>query len=230
MKTPNIAILASGSGTTAERFIGDIFSQGSAVHIPLVITNNPSAGVLKRVSQLNTEFNKTIATKIVSSTTHPAANDEIHPDGTQTVAEQRALLALFEAYNIDLVLLLGYMKHIGKLVTDVYGWRPEYTSIYQARMLNTHPGLLPATAGLFGINVQEAVLSNHHEKAGQTLHVVSAEYDEGPTVAENTIDVYPNETAEELFARVQIAEKDNIARDVLEFLQQQANYNGGNHA
>ncbi len=223
MKTP-IAILASGSGTTAEAFIRSMHANDYDFTVPLVITNNPSAGVLERVRQLNESLGLAIETRVISSKTHPAAADEIVSPGYQTTAEQTAILDALHAHHIGLVLLLGYMKHVGDRIVDEYGWLPSH-DIHQARMLNTHPGLLPATKGLFGIHVQEAVLRQQTPGAGQTLHVVGAGYDEGPIVFEHPVDVQPGETAEALFARVQIVEKAHIAADVATFIADQAQYN-----
>ena len=94
-------------------------------------------------------------------------------------------------------------------------------------MLNTHPGLLPATKGLYGVHVQEAVLQQALPQAGQSLHMVAAGYDEGPTVFEHHVPINPSDTAEELFARVQLTEKAYIASDVAAFISSQRHYNEG---
>lgn len=223
MKTP-IAILASGSGTTAEAFIRSMQTEDYDFTVPLVITNNPSAGVLERVRQLNESLGLAIEAQIISSKTHPAVAGETILPGYQTTAEQTAILAALHTHHIGLVLLLGYMKHVGDRIVDEYGWLPG-NDIHQARMLNTHPGLLPATKGLFGIHVQETVLHQQTPQAGQTLHVVGAGYDEGPVVFEHPVEVQLGETAEALFARVQLVEKAHIAADVAQFIADQAQYN-----
>lgn len=227
MSKTAIAILASGSGTTAEAFIRHMVAQKYNFYVPLVICNNTSAGIFDRITQLNAEFGLDIHTELINSRTHPAASNEIVEPSHQTAAEQRAILDLLEAYSIDLVILMGFMKHISSKIIDAYGWRPEYASIYQARMLNTHPGLLPATKGLFGKHVQEAVLRQANPQAGQSLHMVGAGYDEGPTVFEHQVTVKPSETAEELFTRVQLTEKAHIAEDVAKFIAAQRQYNEG---
>ncbi|MCA9327667.1 hypothetical protein KDA14_04020 [Candidatus Saccharibacteria bacterium] len=222
MSTAAVAVLASGSGSTAEALIRDLQTQDYPYEVRLVITNNPDAFVLQRIANLNEEFGLDIRTAVISSSTQPSAAAAVH--GEQTSEEQEALLALLKENHIDLVVLLGYMKHIGKRLTDAYGWQTNFTSVYQARMLNTHPGLLPETKGLYGIHVQEAVVERHLPEAGQTLHVVAEAYDEGPVVTEHRIKVSPDETPEELFARVQLTEKAHIAADIAEFLDAQTKF------
>lgn len=225
MSKTAIAILASGSGTTAEAFIRHMVAEQYDFFVPVVICNNAAAGIFDRIAQLNREFGLDIQTELINSLTHPASHGETVARSQQTAAEQYAMLESFRSHKIELVVLMGFMKHVGPQIVDSYGWRPEYTSIYQARMLNTHPGLLPDTKGIFGIHVQEAVLQQAVPRAGQTLHVVGAEYDEGPTVSEHQVPVEPNDTAEELFARVQLTEKAHIAADVANFITAQQQYN-----
>jgi len=227
MSKTAIAILASGSGTTAEAFIRHMVTEQYDFNVPLMVCNNTSAGVFDRIAQLNDGLGLDIHAELINGRTHPAAINEHVEPSYQTIAEQQALLDAFETHGIELVILLGFMKHISVRIVETYGWLPEYTSIYQARMLNTHPGLLPATKGLFGVHVQEAVLRQAVPQAGQSLHMVAAGYDEGPTVVEHHIVVNPGETPEELFARVQLTEKANIASDVAAFIAAQRHYNKG---
>ena len=55
MKPTRIAVLASGSGSTAEAFIRTVHQQNYPLHVVLVIANNPDAFVLERVKNLNNE-------------------------------------------------------------------------------------------------------------------------------------------------------------------------------
>lgn len=222
MSKAAVAILASGSGSTAEALIRAVQGQDYPYEIRLVVTNNPDAFVLKRIESLNDEFGLNIETAVISSSTQSSLKPPVH--GEQTAEEQATLIKIFEKYHIDLVVLLGYMKRIGTQLTDTYGWQTDFKSIYQARMLNTHPGLLPETKGLYGIHVQEAVVERRLPEAGQTLHVVADAYDEGPTVAEHRIPVEPGESAEALFDRVQQTEKAHIAADIADFIQAQSKF------
>ena len=120
---------------------------------------------------------------------------------------------------------MGYMKRVAPNLVQAFGWLPEYTSIFQAKMVNTHPGLLPDTKAYYGENIQKYVLERHLPYAGQTFHVVAAEYDDGPVIAEHKVPVEPNDTTETLFARVQAVEKQYLPGDIEDFINARMAYN-----
>jgi phosphoribosylglycinamide formyltransferase-1 len=203
-KRPKIAILASGSGTTAETFIHGTQSGIVQADVVLVITNNKNAGVLERIERFN-QNGLAIKTKVINSRTHPG---EMRA-GEQTNEEATAIAEHMRSEAVDLVLLLGYMKK----VTDPI--------LNQFTVLNTHPGLLPATRGLHGDGVQEFALAEHHTMSGQTLHEVVAEYDSGVIVAEHRVAILKSDTVESLSAAVQAAEKAYLPMDVQRFIDEQ---------
>jgi phosphoribosylglycinamide formyltransferase 1 len=222
---PRLAILASGGGTTAEAFIracqrGDITCQ-----VELVICSRKDAGIFQRIKDLNTEFGLHITSQLINSQTHPPSEGEIVKRGQQTVAEEAAILDTLTAGNFDLIAQMGYMKHTGPRIVQAFGWRREYTSIYQALMVNTHPGLLPQTEGMFGDQIQQYVLDNKLPYGGQTLHVVANGYDDGPVIAEHQVPVEPGDTAASLFERVQKVEKQYLPGDIEAFIKARQAYN-----
>ncbi|MBP9761685.1 hypothetical protein KBD11_01300 [Candidatus Saccharibacteria bacterium] len=222
MKPTRIAVLASGSGSTAEAFIRTVHQQNYPLHVVLVIANNPDAFVLERVKNLNNEYSLHISSAVINSRTQQNAAPIV--PGQQTDEEQAAILKLLDDHGVDLVLLLGYMKRVGPKLLAAFGWMPNYTSIYQCRMLNTHPGLLPDTVGTHGRDTQAFTLAQNMKEGGQSLHAVSDEYDTGPTVAEHRVPVEPGDSADTLFDRVQAVEKSHIAADVAAFVQAQQHY------
>lgn len=224
MSRPTVAILASGEGTTAEAFIRAGAEGKITAQVKLIICNNADAGIFARTDKLNKELGLSVVCKLVNGKTHPAAKDELVMPGRQTKAEEAAIIALLEEGNFDAICLMGYMKMVGPRLVSRFGWRPEYTSPYQASMVNTHPGLLPATTGLYGRLVQESVLENGAPFSGQTLHVVAEKYDEGPVLAEHTVAVKPGDTVEDLLARVQACEKEFLPDDVEEFILKRRQY------
>ncbi len=217
--------MASGEGTTAEAFIRAGLSNISIPELGLVICNKKEAGILGRAAALNKKYNLAIETVLINSATNPDDSHQTTP-GSQTPAEEAAILKKLQAGKFDLVMLMGYMKKIGLNLVREFGWRPEYSSPFQAMMLNTHPGLLPQTKGLIGVHVQEFVLENKLPSAGQTLHVVSDSYDEGPTVAKHKVEVKPGDTAESLFERVKQTEKKYLPQDIGEFIKNRRKYLG----
>lgn len=204
MDRPNITILASGEGTTAEAVITACAEERVDYMVSLVIASKEDAGICKRVSELNKKYGLQIECRV-------ALNDD---------QIQQAL----DSHRPNLIALMGYMKKIGPQLVQKYGWRPEYSDATQAMMLNTHPGLLPATKGMYGINVQRYVIESGLPHGGQALHVVSENYDEGPIVAEHKVAVETNDTPEKLFEKVKAAEKQHLPTDINKFLAKRQLY------
>lgn len=222
---PRIAILASGGGTTAEAFIRADQNGDINCDVGLVIVSRSDAGVIQRIKDLNKEFGLRIDCVVINSKTHPAAEGEETGRGKQTKAEETAILEALTAGNFDLIAQMGYMKHTGAHIVHAFGWRPEYESVYQAKLVNTHPGLLPQTEGMYGDQIQQYVLANKLPNGGQTLHVVADGYDDGPVIAEHRVPVEPDDTAETLFARVQKVEKQYLPGDIEAFIKARQAYN-----
>jgi phosphoribosylglycinamide formyltransferase 1 len=219
MKT-RIAILASGSGTTAEKVIRSSLAGEVGYEVGLVICSRADAGIFARIAGLNGELGARIPCLLINHHTHPTKSHETVEKGAMTAAEEQAIITVLELGNFDLIVLLGYMKRVGSNIVKQFGWRSSYSNPTEARMLNTHPGLLPDTKGTYGIHAQAHTLEHGRKEAGQTLHVVAEDYDDGPIVAEHKITVQSSDTAEMLFDRVQAAEKQYIAQDIDNFIKQ----------
>ena len=221
---PRIAILASGEGTTAEAFIRACQSGKVSCEVGLVICNRRNAGIFGRIADLNAEFGLEIPCELINSATHPPDAGETVRRGWQTQSEETAILDVLLHGKYDLIVQMGYMKHTGPRIVRTFGWRPEYKSIYQARLVNTHPGLLPQTEGMHGDQIQQFVLDKGLKYGGQTLHVVADGYDDGPVVAEHRVAVEPGDTAGSLYARVQAAEKKHLPQDIEDFILKRREY------
>lgn len=224
MPSPRIAILASGSGTTAESFIESVAKGEVPGEVVVLICNNKDAAVFNKVERLNQKYGLNIKPIHIGKSNYPPIDGEESAYGRQSQAEEQAILKVLADNKCDLVLLLGYMKLIGPSVVKEYGYQSNYDSVYKARMLNTHPGLLPETKGFYGLHVQEEVLAKKHPRAGHSLFAVDNEYDAGPVVAEHEVQIKDNDTPEELFERVKASEKANLARDINNFIMEQTKY------
>jgi phosphoribosylglycinamide formyltransferase 1 len=110
-----------------------------------------------------------------------------------------ALAEELAQHDIDVMLLSGYLRKVG----------PRTRSVFAGRIFNTHPGLLPAYGGvgMCGDAVHRAVLADRASESGATIHIVDAEYDTGPVVAQRRLSVLPHDTVETLKTRVQTAER-----------------------
>jgi phosphoribosylglycinamide formyltransferase 1 len=100
---------------------------------------------------------------------------------------------ILHRYNVELVILAGYMKKVGSGLLDTF---PDH-------ILNIHPGPIPRFGGkgMGGILVQEAVLAAGAKYTGPVVHIVDEEYDHGPVLGYYPVKVHPNDTAETLRQR-----------------------------
>ena len=105
--------------------------------------------------------------------------------------------ALLDRYDIDLVLLLGFLSIF------------ETRGKFDGRTMNVHPALIPAFCGqgLYGRRVHEAVLEAGVKLTGATVHFVDAEYDHGPIILQEAVAVRDDDTPESLAERVQAVER-----------------------
>lgn len=212
-----VAVLASGEGTTVESVIRA--SKKIDYDIKLVICNKQNAGIFVRVQKLNHELGLSTDCLYIGRGNYPPKPNENLDISSQTVAEEAAILKVLNEGDFDLICLMGYLKKIGPRLVQQYGSLTNHTSLYQAKMLNSHPGLLPDTKGLWGIHVQEYVLKNNLHNSGQSLIVVAQDYDDGAIVAEHKVAVRLGDTPSSLFERVQAAEKQYLAADIDEFIK-----------
>ena len=100
-----------------------------------------------------------------------------------------ALFGSIDAAKPDLIVCAGYMRLIGADAVDA---RP-------GRMINIHPSLLPAFKGL---HTHQQALDAGVAEHGASVHVVTADLDGGPVLAQARVPVLPGDTSECLAARV----------------------------
>lgn len=219
---PSIAILASGNGTTAETFIHATQNDNIFAKVSLVICNNPpeKAGVYNRINELNNQYGLDIETLEISGRTHPEGN----VGRGQTLSESSEICRQVSKRNIAHIACMGYLKMIRGELIEEYGWHPSHKSIYEARMTNTHPGILPETEDTYGINASAKVLSLGLKQTNHTVHLVGAGIDQGPILAEHPVKVLQDDTAQSLFDRVQVVEKKTLPHVLSEFLLKQQEY------
>ena len=172
---PKLAFLASGNGSSARAIVAAIEAGELAAEARLLVSNNRGAPALNFAAEAG------IAALCIPTQADAAA------------ADTRLAQAL-AAHGVELVILSGYLRQLG----------PVTLARYAGRVLNIHPGPLPAFGGhgMYGRRVHEAVIAAGVAESGICVHLVDSEYDRGPVIARMAVPVLAGDTAETLEARV----------------------------
>jgi phosphoribosylglycinamide formyltransferase-1 len=125
----------------------------------------------------------------------PVSRIERH-DHPSRAAQSEAIRDALREAGVDIVALAGYAAVLDPVVVDAFA----------GRILNIHPSLLPSFAGSVAPEPQAAALRAGVKLAGCTVHVVTAEVDAGPIVAQAAVAVLPGDSVETLSARILAAE------------------------
>lgn len=104
------------------------------------------------------------------------------------------LMRILTGHDVQLIALAGYLRLVP----------PSVIARYSGRIVNVHPGPLPAFggAGMYGARVHEAVLAAALAESAVTVHLVTERYDDGPPLATWPVPVLDNDTPDALAARV----------------------------
>jgi len=194
-----IGVLASGRGTNFEALARAIRREGINGEIRVLVVNVPGAQALARADALG------IPTAVIN-----------HRDFKTRAAFEQALVKELEQRNCDLVCLAGFMRILS----------PFFVSRYENRIMNIHPSLLPAFAGLQGMQVHEAVIASGARFTGCTVHFVTDDVDAGPIVVQRAIPVHDSDTPEALAVRVLVEEHQAYAEAVRLFCERRLSVEG----
>ena len=191
-----IAVLGSTRGTDLQPLLdAQIAKTLGDAEIVLVISNDPTAEILNKARM---------------------AGVEQHAFDTKQLSREDfedQVLTLLKRRNIDLILLIGFMR----ILSD------KFVKEYDHKILNIHPSLLPKYAGGMNNNVHEQVLQNKDKVTGCTLHYVTATVDAGPVYAQQHVPVAPDDTVDTLKTKVQKAEQELLLQAVRELADKQNN-------
>lgn len=168
-----LAVLCSGGGSNLLAILHDL-SANAAEHVAevaLVASDRESAGALQH-----------------------GRNHSIPSVPMDAQLRTEGLLPLLRQYQIDCVVLAGYLRHVPD----------DVTAAYRGRIVNVHPSLLPAFGGqgMYGAKVHTAVLAAGVRITGATVHFVDPVYDHGPIIAQWPVPVFPSDSVDRLARRV----------------------------
>jgi phosphoribosylglycinamide formyltransferase-1 len=173
MTRKRVAILISGRGSNMAALIAAARDKDYPAEIVLVASNRTDAAGLVRARENG------IATEVVDHRCF----------GKEREAFDRALDAVLQAHRIEIVCLAGFMRVL----------TPWFVECWQGRLINIHPSLLPAFKGL---HTHERAIAEGARQHGATVHFVVPELDSGPIIAQESVHVLPDDTADTLAARV----------------------------
>jgi phosphoribosylglycinamide formyltransferase-1 len=120
--------------------------------------------------------------------------------------ERRLYPEVLQKHDIDLVVMAGYGTIFGAPMFDAF----------PGAIINTHPALLPSFKGWHAV---EMALDAGVKITGCTVHVATAEVDDGPILAQAAVPVLPDDTVETLHERIKDVERDLYVRTIQEILE-----------
>ena len=171
-----IAVLASGRGSNFQSLI-DASERGGLPNVDLVllVVNNKEAKAIDRAEKHSIDW------------------VFINHTDKERVAFDNEVMAKLDEYNVEGIILAGFMRILSK----------EFISIYKNRILNIHPSLLP----LFpGAHAHRDALEANATKSGCTVHFVDEGIDTGPIILQKEVVVQPDDTEETLSSRILVQE------------------------
>ena len=173
-----VGVLVSGGGTNLQAIL-DAMDQGRITNaeVAAVISNNPGAYALERAR------NHGIPAECISPKDFP-----------DRASFNEALVAKVDSYDLDLVVLAGFLVKIpGAMMAK-----------YRNKIINIHPSLIPKYCGkgFYGKRVHKAVLEGGEKESGATVHFVDEGVDTGEIILQEKVPVLEGDTPDELAARV----------------------------
>jgi phosphoribosylglycinamide formyltransferase-1 len=195
--TQRIAILISGRGSNMEAIVRACAAEGWPARVVAVVANRPGAAGLAFAAAHG------IATAVVD-----------HKAYASREAFDAALAGALDGFAPDVVVLAGFMRILGE----------AFVRRYEGRLLNIHPSLLPAFAGL---HTHRRALEAGCKLAGATVHFVTPDLDHGPIVMQSVVPVLPGDDEPALAARVLATEHVIYPKSVRWFVEGRLSLEGG---
>ena len=168
----SVAILISGSGSNMVQLIKSMDDNHPAFP-SIVISNKPNAAGIKKAQDLG------IPTQIINENFEKS-------NGLDFEAKLKEIL---NRYEVEIICLAGFMRILSK----------DFIELFEGRILNIHPSLLPKYKGL---NTHARAVAAKDKFSGCSVHLVTAELDGGPILAQSKVTIEKTDTAETLSSKV----------------------------
>jgi phosphoribosylglycinamide formyltransferase-1 len=179
-----IGVLISGRGTNLQAMIDAERSGELGGTIVIVISNKTNAIGVKRAQRAG------IQVQIVTKKTYPDRGDF-----------DRKIIETLRRFEVDLVVLAGYMRMFTK----------EFIDEFSSRIINVHPSLLPSFRG---VRAQWQAIKYGVRVSGCSTHFVTFEMDAGPIILQKAVPVLPDDTGETLAQRILVEEHKILVKSV----------------
>ena len=160
-----LGVMCSGEGTNFENIVHSCPDH----EVLLMVYNKKKCGAQKRAERLGINSIR-IASK-----------------------DEDDIITIFEAYQVDLVVMAGWMRVVSK----------KFCQAFAGRLINLHPSLLPKYKGLHAV---EQALKAGDDTTGCTVHFVTEELDSGAIIKQQEVPILPGDNAESLQRAIQQAE------------------------
>lgn len=163
-----LAVLISGGGSNLQAIIDAIEAGWVNAEIKAVISNNPNAHGLVRAGKHG------ITSHVID-----------HRDFDSRAAFDARLQVCLQGIDPDFILLAGFMRILGA----------EIIQTFAQQIINIHPSLLPAYKGL---NTYQRALDGNESRHGVSIHLVTAELDDGPVLLQGSYPIEAGDSAQDL--------------------------------
>ena len=170
-----LGILISGRGSNFEAIANSIARRKLDAEIAIVISNRANAAGIEIARE------RGIPLRVIASA------------GMDRETYDKLLIDELRTHEVDLVCLAGFMRLLSA----------DFIRAFPNRVLNIHPSLLPAFAGL---DAQRQALEYGARITGCTVHFVDEFLDSGPIIIQSAVPVLDADTVESLSARILLQE------------------------
>ena len=184
-----LAVLCSGNGSNFEAILTAIRRKRLRAEVAVMVSDNPSAYAVTRA--------KNHGVPVVVLPSRLFASRKEH---------ETLIVSVLKQLEVDLVVLAGYMRI----------FTPYFIRSFRGRIVNIHPSLLPAHKGVHAI--RDAFQAGAR-KTGVTVHVVTAELDAGPVIAQSPVKCSARETLASLEKKIHRTEHALYPRAIETYLK-----------
>lgn len=184
-----LGVLGSGHGSNFAAICRAIDAGALPAQVAAVLSDQPDARIL--------ELGRTRGART-------ACLVPVAARGRLDAATEEKIVAILREEKVELVVLAGFMRIVG----------PALLAAYPRRIINVHPSLLPKHRGS---QAAAQALAARDQVTGCTVHYVDEGVDTGEILAQREVEVRPDDTAETLQARIQVAEHELLPAIIAKF-------------